>query len=201
MRLVAQRVQHGDFDALDFFQRRAGDLLAVAQIREAFFAGLDKEITERGHRTVRQGQGDDFQIAERERSVNDVRFGMKITFPDRASIKGVSEDPLQVVHRSFAGINWQRTFAQITETAAIVQAHDVVGVRMGEDHRVEPADVFAQALHAEFRRRVHDQPDLVRRDIDRRARAVVFGVRQKFRRIFLGDDRHALRRAGTEKCE
>ena len=38
----------------------------------------------------------------------------------------------------------QRPVAQIAEAAAIVQAHDVVGVRVSEDDRVEPHDFFAQ---------------------------------------------------------
>src|SRR5271154_275389 len=84
-----QRVQHGDFHAANFFQRVAGDFLAVAQIREPLFSALHKKIAVRRHRAVRQGQGDDFQIAERERRVNDVWFGMKISLRNRATVKGV----------------------------------------------------------------------------------------------------------------
>ena len=95
----------------------------------------------------------------------------------------------------------RHSIAQITEAAAVIQTHDVIRVRVRENHRVEPVDFFAQALDAEFRRRVHDDFYPVRRDINGRPRAPVFGVRQKFRRIFLADERHALRRAAAEKCE
>jgi hypothetical protein len=56
-------------------------------------------------------------------------------------------------------------------------------------------------LDAKFRRRVHDQLGFVRRDIDRRPRAPIFRVRQKFRRIINADERHALRSAAAEKSE
>ena len=70
MRRVAQCVNHGDFHAPDFFQRVGGDLLAVAQIGEPFLAALTEQIAVGHHPAMRQGQGNDFQIAQRERPVN-----------------------------------------------------------------------------------------------------------------------------------
>ena len=55
---------------------------------------------------------------------------------------------LSAGHRLLVGINRQRAVPQIAETPAIVQAHDMVGVRVGENDGVEPADVFPQALDA-----------------------------------------------------
>ena len=131
-------------------------------------------------------------MISRSPSVNgpliDVRFGMEITLPDRPPVEGVDKNPLERVHRGRVRIDRQRPIAQIAEPAAIVQAHDVVGVRVRENHRVEPVDFFAQALHAELRRRVHDELDFVRRDVNRGAGAPVLRVGQEFRRILLADD-------------
>jgi len=91
--------------------------------------------------------------------------------------------------------------AQIAEAPAVVQSHDVVGMRVREDDRVQPPDIFAQHLEAKFRRRVHDQFDLFRGHVDGGAGAVVFRVGQKFRRVLLADDRHALRSARAEEDE
>ena len=44
----------------------------------------------------------------------------------------------------------------------------------------------------EFRRGVHDQFDFVGGNVNGGAGAVVFGIGQERRRIFLADERHAL---------
>ena len=200
MRRPAQRVQHGDLDALDGFDHRRRHFFAITQVGQHLFSSLDKQIAVGVRSPMREGQRDDFQIADFERAVHDVRFGNKITPGPRAVVKGVGKDAAQVGHRRRVGIDRQRLVAaQITKAAAVVQPHDVVGVRVGEDHGVEPAQVFTQALDAEFRRGVHDQFDLVRGDINRRPRAMVLGIGEKSRRVILADDGHALRGAGTQK--
>src|SRR5260370_25305737 len=64
---------------------------------------------------------------------------------------------------------------------------------MSEENGVQPADFFAEHLHAKLRRRVHHQFGLLRGDIDGRRGAVVLRIRKKLWRILLPDDRHALR--------
>src|SRR5260370_32203822 len=64
---------------------------------------------------------------------------------------------------------------------------------MSEENGVQPADFFAEHLHAKLRRRVHHQFGLLRGDVDGRPGAVVLRIRKKLRRILLPDDRHALR--------
>src|SRR5260370_11384393 len=64
---------------------------------------------------------------------------------------------------------------------------------MSEENGVQPADFFAEHLHAKLRRRVHDQFGLLRGDVDGRPGAMVLRIRKKLWRILLPDDRHALR--------
>src|SRR6185503_10810171 len=119
-----------------------------------------------------------------------------------AAIKRVSEDTLQIIHRRLAGIDRQGiAAAQITETAAIIQSHDVVGVRMSKNDGIQPANILAQDLNSKFRCSVHHQFNLVRRDINRRSRSMVPGVAQKLGRIFLADDWNPLRGSRAEKGE
>ena len=66
---------------------------------------------------------------------------------------------------------------------------------------VDVANPLTQHLHPQIRGRIDKQPDFVRLDVDRRARPVVFWVRQKLWRIVGPYDRHALRCAGTEDCQ
>ena len=111
-------------------------------------------------------------------------------------MEGISEHPLQILHRRLARIDRQRlAAAQIAKAPAVVQAHDMIGMGVREQHRVQPANLLAQHLDAEFRRRVDDHLGLLRRHIDRWPRAVVLRVGQKRGRIFHANDRHALRSA------
>ena len=159
---------------------------------------MQEKVAVRPYPPVRQRQRHNLQISQRERAVDDMRLGEKIALRNRLAGEGVLEDPPQVLHRLFPGINRQRRSApQIAKPPAIVQSHNVIGMGMGEDHRVEPADVFAQHLDAELRRGINHQLDVRRVHIKRRAGAVVFGIGQELRRILLSNHRHALRRPGA----
>src|SRR5215469_14749851 len=99
---------------------------------------------------MRQRQGNDLQIAEREGAINNPWFGMEITGRNDATIERVNEHAFDVFHGFGIGIDWNRALAQVTETAAIVQAHNMVGMRMSENNGVEPLNVLAQTLDAEL---------------------------------------------------
>ena len=74
----------------------------------------------------------------------------------------VSENALQVVHRCLSRIDWEGlSTTQIAKPPAVVQSHYMIGVRVGENDRVEPPDIFAQHLDAELGCGVHDQTRLV----------------------------------------
>src|SRR5258708_250885 len=64
---------------------------------------------------------------------------------------------------------------------------------MSEENGVQPADLFAEHLHAKLRRRVHNQFGLLRGDINGRPGAMVLRIRKELWRILLPNDRHALR--------
>ena len=149
---------------------------------------------------MRQRQRGDFQIANRERPVHHARFGNEIALRPRAVVKSVSKDALQITHGRGAGVDRQRSSAtQVAKPPAIIQPHDVVGVRVGEKDRVEPVDSLAQTLQAEFRRRIDHEPGLVGGDVNRGPGPMVFWIGQEFRGIVLADDRHPLRGARTKK--
>ena len=99
---------------------------------------------------MRQPQGHNLQVAELKWAGDDVRLGDEITLRPRSVVEGVAEHALQIVHRCFVRIDRQRLAAsQVAETAAVVQAHDMIGMGVGEQHRVEPADLLPQYLEAE----------------------------------------------------
>jgi hypothetical protein len=83
--------------------------------------------------------------------------------------------------------------------AQIVEPHDVVGVRMREDDRVEPADIFAQGLGAKVGAGV-DHPGAFRRfDIDGRAQTLIARIGRMTDLTIAADHGHALRSSRAEE--
>ena len=161
---------------------------------------LNKKETECGHATVRQRERGDLEVPEHKGPVDDARFGYKVTSGPRTVVECVSEDPPQIVHCGFVSINGQGiAAAQIAETPAIVQAHDMVGMGMGEQGGVEPLNILPQHLKAKLWSGVDYQFCLVRRDVDRGAHPVIFRIGQEFPRILFPNNRDTLRSAGTKK--
>jgi len=61
MRRVTQRIEHGDFNALDLSQRGGGDFLQSVKYASRFLPFLHEEIAVGVDRAMRQGQGNDFK--------------------------------------------------------------------------------------------------------------------------------------------
>jgi len=199
VRFAAEGVEDGDLDATDLGQGGGGDGLAVAEVSQARPAILTEEEPGRGHAAVWQRQGNDLEIAEGEGPSDHAGVGLEVTARDGLAGEGVLEDPLKVGHGLGRGVDGQWGVAQIAEAPAIVQAHDMVGVAVSEEDRVERADVLAEDLHPELGRGVHDQLDAGGGDVERGAGAMVFRVGQERGRIRLADDGHTLRGAGSQE--
>ncbi len=52
------------------------------------------------------------------------------------------------------------------EPSKIVKAHDVIGMRMSEDHCIDSADIFAQCLRPKIGSRVNDPRTFRRFDVN-----------------------------------
>src|ERR1700677_1287921 len=151
VRGAPQRVQYDDLDSSHLLNDLGGDFFAIAQIGEAFRAVLDEEKTFRDGSAMRQGQGRDLQIGESERAFDEMGFGNEIAPGPGAVMESVTVNPFQSVHGLRLGVNRQRlATAEVTKTAAIVQSHDMVGVRMGEKNGIETADILAENLGAKI---------------------------------------------------
>src|SRR5450759_4071991 len=75
----------------------------------------------------------------------------------------------------------------------------MIGVGVREQHRIEPTNLLAQHLDAEFGGGVNDELGLFRRHIDRWPRAMVLRIGQERGRVLLANDRYALRCARAKK--
>ena len=86
-----------------------------------------------------------------------MRLRNEVTSRPWAIMERIGENAFQIVHRRRCRINRKRlAAAQVAKPAAVVQSHNVIRMRMREEDRVQPANVFAQHLDAKFRRCVHD---------------------------------------------
>lgn len=129
---------------------------------------------------MRQRQRRDAEIADGKRPIERARRGDEVTFRVRPVVEGVEKNPPQVLQRRRAGMDGQRLLArQRTEAPAVIHAHDVVRVRVRDEHGIQPADAFAQALQAELRRGVHREPHLRRLHVNGRPGAMVLRIGEK----------------------
>ena len=116
------------------------------------------------------------------------------------------------VSNTYANIRWisyerrripearHRALLQRIEPADFVEAEDVIGVAVREDHRVHAPKTEPQRLRAQVRPRVHqDGLPVVGFDVDGRAGARVARIWRRAGRAVAADHRHAVRRAGAQE--
>ena len=167
VRRKSQRVQHGDLHTAHLFEHSFGHFLAIIQIREPLFSVLREQITERDESSVRQWQWSYLQITQRELPGDDALLRLEITSRPRPVVERVLEHTPQIGHRFEVRIDRQRvSTAQVAEPAAIIQPHDVIRVTVREDDGVHLADVFAETLHPQIGRSIHEEAGLLRGDVD-----------------------------------
>ena len=149
--MVLNAMEHGaGFDpgqVIEVVDDARRHLFAVVQVSQLLAAGVREEVTSRLDLSVRQIKRRHVQVADLERPGDQARLGDEVPFGPRPVVKRVGEHAGQIAHRAFVGVNGQPLVpAQVAETPAIVQAHDVVGVRMSEQQRVQPPNLLSQRL-------------------------------------------------------
>ena len=83
----------------------------------------------------------------------------------------------------------------------IVKAHDVIGVRVRENDRIDLADIFAKRLGPEIGPSVHHERALGRFDIDRRTQPLIARIWRSTHIAIATNHWHTLRRSGAEERE
>ena len=129
-----------------------------------------------------------------------MRNGMDITRPAILTIESEEKNPLEVGDRLVRTVNGKRPRIG-TEWSKVIEAENVIGVRMREDYRVDATNVLAQALRTEVRSGIDDEGDLRSLDVNRRTAPVVAGIGGMADGTIATDDGHALRCARPEKCD
>ena len=94
-----------------------------------------------------------------------MRFRFQIPWNWIRSFEGKLEDALKVAHGFGRCVNRHRA-ARMREPPKIVEAHDVIGMRMSENHCIDSADIFAQRLRPKIGSRVNDPRTFRRFDVN-----------------------------------
>jgi len=89
----------------------------------------------------------------------------------------------------------------VRKSSEIIEAHNVIGVRMREDDRIDFANFLAESLCSEIGTSVHHKRALGRFHIDRGAQPLIAWVRRAADFAIATNHRHALRRAGAKERE
>ena len=147
---------------------------------------------------MRHRQGRDRCFAELKRAIDDVRHRNKIAGKAVLPVESEFINARQVLHGFRRRVDRDRP--EIVGIAAeIVEPHNVVRVRMSEDDRIEPPNIFPQRLGAEIRAGVNHPGALGRLDIDRRAQPLIARIWGMTNLAVAADRRHALRGSGPEE--
>jgi hypothetical protein len=138
---------------------------------------------------------------DRERAVEHERPELRHVLVSRLRAgERVGEDPLQVADGARVPVEGDRRPLQRVVAAQLVEAEDVVGVAVGEEHRIHADETEPQRLRPQVRRRIHQhrQP-IVEPQRDRRAPACVAGVGRQADAARAADHGHSHGRAGAQK--
>ena len=73
------------------------------------------------------------------------------------TIEGVLENARQIGQRSFRAINGNAFILHLTKAAKVIEAQNMVHVRVGIKNRIHPINALPEALKAEVRRRIDNE--------------------------------------------
>ncbi len=153
------------------------------------------------HRPMRKGDRRPGHRVNLERAVDLARFevGSKQFAFGIWLAPGILEDLPQDAVRLGRRPYIQRPALQGVEPADIVQPHDMVGVGMGEDNRINAINAVIDGLQPQFGGCIDEHPRRAMRDDDAAARAPVAGIGAGADFAMAADHRHAGAGAGAEK--
>jgi hypothetical protein len=129
-----------------------------------------------------------------------VRLRFQIIWNRIARVEREPKRALQISHR-FRRCIYRYRAARVRKSSEIIKAHNVVGVRMRENDRIDFANILAQCLCPEICASIHYPRTFRRLDINRGTQPLIPRIRGAAYIAIATNHRHTLRRAGAEKRE
>ena len=200
VRLVAQSIDDQMADAVDLFNGEFWDDFAVAEVSDEGLIILGEKVAEDVGAAVFDGERGDGGGADLEGASDEFWGGADVTWPAIFAIEGEFENALEIGHGFWGGVDGE-IFAAVAEGAEVIEAHDVIGMGVGEDHGVEAAEAFAEGLGAEIGAGVDHPSGFGGLEINGGAGALVVRVCGSADRAIATDHGDALGGSGAEKSE
>src|SRR5437588_12126156 len=125
---------------------------------------------------------------------------LQITGKTIEAVESEFKNAFEIAHRFRRGVDRHRAEC-VRKTPKIVEPHDVIGVRMRKDYRIEPPNIFAQNLSAKILAGIQTPRAFGSLNVNRRTQPLVARIGRMADFAIATDHRHALRSAGTEKGE
>lgn len=134
----------------------------------------DKSVSR--HATVWQFDGNNIKTTEAEGTFYRLRIGADVIWKARGAIKSVLKNAREAGEGFRRPENRHAFVLQLAKAPQVVEAKNVVDMRMGVEDGINPSDVLPQALGAKIGCGINDEGKSLRFDLDRCAEALVTGV-------------------------
>lgn len=201
MRCMAEGVENECVHTMHRLHGCLTDGFSIRNVRTEFLAAAGEEIADGDDFAVLNRQRYDGGFTEVKRTVDGLRKGLQVATVVVFTIEGILEHPFQHSEAFWGAIDRHELVYIDGESPQIVEAGEMIHVRMREDRRVEMADVFTQALRSKIRPCIHYPGKFGCLDVDRAAQSFVPRVTASTNCAITANHGDADGGAGAEKRE
>src|ERR1700694_983885 len=129
-----------------------------------------------------------------------MRFRFQIIRNGVCGLERELKNTFEIAHCFGRGINRHRP-ARVRKSAKVVEAHNMVGVRVRENDSVDATNVFAQRLGSEIGAGIDDERRLGGFDVNRGAQTFIPRIGRSTYFAVATNHRYALRSPGAQEGE
>lgn len=194
-----------DDEGIDVFEEGGGfrgDCFAIGDIGDAAVGVIAfEEEADCFDFAVVDGERRDRGITEGEGAGDDVGIGFEVTAVSVLAVEGELEGAFEAFHGEGGGVDGEEAIVFEGESSEVVEAHDVVGMGVCDEDRVDGLDAFAEALLPEVGTGIDDPGGFGGLDVDGGAEAFVARFVGLADGAMAPDDGDADGGAGAEKSE
>jgi len=201
MRCVPKCIEHEDLDAAGRIHSLGREVGAVGVVGQQAASATGKDVP--GAHKAAMGQIDrgDGGLAEEKRAIDRARGEPEIVLPGAGFVEGKPEGLPEAGHGRRGGMDRHLAILHLAEAAQIIEPHDVIRVRMGEECCIHPPDPLPQALLSEVGRRVDHGMEIGESKENRGPCPVVPRIGGMTDLAGTADHRNSLGGSGSEKSK
>lgn len=198
---MPQRVQDKDIDTTGRLFCRRRHRLTIRKVGELPVSAGRKNQTRCDHASMGEIHRQDVESTKRESSFDRHCAGAHVVERGFLFTEGVGKDAFEIGERAGGCVDGHVLLFEFAEPAEIVEAENMVRMRVGVNHRINAGDCLTQALRAEIRGCVDLKNRFPRAKNCRRAKPLVPRIGRRAYPALATDNRYAVRSARSQKCD